>query len=167
MARSIFGGWSLTGIGTARSGLPVNVTMSRSASTNVTPYGYNVNQRPNLVPGVPLSPPAGPSPQQWINPAAFAAPANGTFGDAGRNIARGPRLYQVDLGLGKQFSITERAAIQFRWEVFNVFNRAQYGQPSGDVTVPNQFAVIQSTINTTPVGSGTPRQMQFMLRATF
>jgi hypothetical protein len=167
MARSIFGNWSLTGIGTARSGLPVNVTLSRSASTNVTPYGYNVNQRPNLVPGVPLSPPAGHSPQQWINPAAFAAPANGTFGDAGRNIARGPRLYQVDLGLGKQFSITERAAIQFRWEVFNVFNRAQYGQPSGDVTVPNQFAVIQSTINTTPVGSGTPRQMQFMLRATF
>jgi hypothetical protein len=51
--------------------------------------------------------------------------------------------------------------------VFNLFNPAQFGQPSGDVTVPSQFAVITSTINTTPVGTGTPRQMQFMLRATF
>jgi hypothetical protein len=167
LARTIFGGWALTGIGSARSGLPVNVTISRSASIAVTPYGYNINQRPNLVPGVPLSPPRGPTPQQWINPAAFAVPANGTFGNAGRNIARGPRLYQLDLGLGKQFSISERASVQFRCEVFNVFNRSQYGQPLGDVTVPSQFAVIQSTINTTPIGTGTPRQMQFMLKMTF
>jgi hypothetical protein len=167
LARTIFGGWSLTGIGSARSGLPVNVTISRSASTAVTPYGYNENQRPDLVVGVPLVPPAGSTSQQWINPAAFTMPANGTFGNAGRDIARGPRLYQLDMGLGKQFSIGERASVQFRWEVFNVFNRPQYGQPSGDVTVPSQFAVIQSTINTTPVGTGTPRQMQFLLKFAF
>jgi hypothetical protein len=165
LTRTLLGGWSLTGIGTARSALPVNVTISRSAS--VTPYGYTVNQRPNLVPGVSLTPPGGSTPQQWINPAAIAVPASGTFGNAGRNIALGPKLYQLDMGLAKQVAVTERIALQFRWEVFNVFNRAQYGQPSGDVTVPAQFAVITSTINTTPVGTGTPRQMQFQLRLTY
>jgi hypothetical protein len=165
LARAIFGGWSLSGIVTARSGLPVNVTVSRSA-LNV-PYGYTVNQRPDLVPGVSLTPPGGSTPSQWINPAAFAIPAKGTFGDAGRDIARGPDFYQLDLGLSKAFSITERASLEFRWEVFNALNRAQYGQPSGDITVPSQFAVITSTINATPVGTGTPRQMQFMLRAVF
>ena len=165
VARAVLGGWTLTGIATARSGLPVNVTISRLAK--VTPFGYTVNQRPDLVPGVSLTPPGGSTPQQWLNPAAFSTPADGTFGNAGRDIARGPDLYQLDMGLAKRFSITEHASMQFRWEVFNVFNRAQLGQPSGDVTVASQFAVIISTINTTPVGTGTPRQMQFMLRADF
>ena len=163
--RAILGGWSLTGIATARSSLPVNVTISRAASD--APYGYTVNQRPNLVPGVSLTPPNGSTPRQWINPAAFTSPAPGTFGNAGRDIARGPRMSQLDLGLGKQVSLTERTALQFRWEVFNVFNRAQYGQPSGNATVPAQFGVITSTINTSAVGTGTSRQMQFMLRLSF
>jgi hypothetical protein len=165
LARVMLGNWSLSGIATARSGLPVNVTLSRSASN--APYGYTVNPRPNLVPGVPLTPAGGSTPSQWINPAAFAIPANGTFGNAGRNIAEGPNFYQIDLSLSKQFPIGERASIEFRSEVFNTFNRAQYGQPSGNITVPAQFAVITSTVNTTPVGTGTPRQMQFMVRATF
>jgi hypothetical protein len=165
IARSIFGSWTLSAIGTARSALPVNVTLSRPAAN--VPFGYTVNQRPDLVPGVPLTPPGGPTPWQWINPAAFAVPANGTFGDAGRDIARGPDFYQLDLGLSKQFTITEKSSLEFRWEVFNAFNRAQYAQPSGDITVPAQFGVITSTINTSPVGTGTPRQMQFMLRASF
>ena len=165
LLRTIVGGWSLSSIATARSGLPVNVTISRAALT--VPNGYNVSQRPDLIAGVPLTPSGGSTPAQWINPAAFARPVAGTFGNAGRNIARGPNLYQLDLGLAKRFNLTERAALQFRWEIFNILNRAQYGQPLGDVTVPSQFAVIQSTINTTPVGTGTPREMQFMLRATF
>jgi hypothetical protein len=162
---SILGHWSLTGIGTARSGLPVNVTLSRPVST--VPYGYNVNQRPDLVPGVSLTPPGGATASQWINPAAFAVPAPGTFGNAGRDIARGPDLYQLDVGLTKQLLITERSSLQFRCEVFNIFNRTQLGQPAGDFTVPTQLGVIQSTINTTPVGSGTPREFQWMLRLAF
>src|SRR5262249_42774952 len=104
---------------------------------------------------------------QWLNPAAFRAPAPGTFGNAGRNLVRGPGLTQIDLGLSKRFSVGERAAIEFRSEVFNLFNRAQYADPSGDVTVPAQFGIIQSTVNTTPIGAGTPRQLQFALRVSF
>jgi hypothetical protein len=165
IARSILGNWTLSTIATARSGLPVNVTLSRAAAD--VPYGYTVNQRPDLVPGVSLTPPGGSTLSQWINPAAFAVPANGTFGNAGRDIARGPNFYQLDLGLSKQFAITEKSSLEFRWEVFNAFNRAQYAQPSGDITIPAQFGVITSTINTSPVGTGTPRQMHFILRASF
>jgi hypothetical protein len=165
LARTVLGNWTLSAIATARSGLPVNVTLSRSASD--VPYGYTVNQRPDLVPGVSLAPPDGSTPTQWLNPAAFAIPAPGTFGNAGRDIARGPNFYQLDLGLSKAFAISERASIDFRWEVFNTFNRAQYGQPLGNITVPSQFGVVTSTVNTSPVGTGTPRQMQFMLRAVF
>jgi hypothetical protein len=145
--------------------LAVNVTLSRSATDS--PYGYTVNQRPDLVPGVALTPPGGPTPSQWVNPAAFATPAKGQFGNAGRDIARGPDFCQLDASLSKQVAIGERTSLEFRGETFNVFNRAQYGQPSGDITVPGQFGVITSTVNTTPVGTGTPRQVQFMLRLIF
>jgi len=165
LARAILGGWTLSGMATARFVLLVIVTSSRSASA--APYGYTVNQRPDLVPGVSLTPAGGSTAQQWINPAAFSIPTDGTFGNTGRDIARGPGLYQLDMGLAKQFSLTEHTSLQFRWEAFNIFNRAQLGQPSGNLTVPSQFAVISSTINTTPVGTGTPRQMQFMLRLEF
>jgi len=49
-------------------------------------------------------------------------------------------------------------------EAFNILNHTQLADPTGDVTVPAQFGIIQSTINTTPIGSGTPRQIQLMLR---
>jgi hypothetical protein len=160
--RALFGGWSIAAIVSARSALPVNVTLSRSA--NDTPYGYTVNQRPNIVPGVSLTPPGGPTPSQWINPAAFAVPAPEAFGNAGRDSARGPDFYQVDASLSKQTTLRERISLELRGEVFNLFNRPQYSLPAGDITVPAQFGVITSTVNTTPVGTGTPRQIQLMLR---
>jgi len=163
--RTIFGGWSLSGIATARSARPVNVTIKRSASD--VPGGYTVSQRPDIVPGVSLIPPDGQTTSHWLNPAAFRVPPPGTRGNAGRNIARGPEFSQLDLSLGKHFPINERWAVEFRTEVFNVFNRAQLADPSGDVTVPSQFGIIQSTVNTTQIGTGTPRQIQFMLRVSF
>ncbi len=162
---SVLGGWSLSGIATARSGMPVNITISRAAS--VVPGGYNLTQRPDLVPGVSLTPPGGSTPSRWFNPAAFAVPAPGTWGNAGRNLGRGPSLYQIDLSLAKRVSLAEHIGLEFRGEAFNVLNRAQYASPTGDVTVPAQFGIIQSTINTTPIGTGTPRQIQFMIRASF
>ena len=161
----IFGGWALSWITTARSGRPVNITIKRAAGD--VPDGYNISQRPDLVSGVSLEPPAGQTISQWINPAAFRVPARGVSGNAGRNIARGPGLVQIDAGLSKRFAIGERSALEFRGEVFNVLNRTQLANPSGDVTVPAQFGIIQSTVNNTPIGTGTPRQLQFMLRVSF
>jgi hypothetical protein len=59
------------------------------------------------------------------------------------------------------YNLTQRA------ESFNVLNRTQPGSPNGEVTVPTQFGIITSTINTTPIGSGTPRQIQFTMRLFF
>jgi len=73
---------------------------------------------------------------------------------------RGPDFFQIDASLSKQIAIDERASLEYRGEAFNLFNRPQYGQPYGDITVPTQFGIIASTVNTTPVGTGTPRQMQ-------
>jgi len=163
--RGTLGGWSLSWIATARTGQPVNVTIKRASSD--VPNGYNLSQRPDLLPGISLVPPSGQTPSQWINPAAFRIPAPGASGTAGRNIVRGPGLVQIDVAFAKRFAISERSAIELRGEAFNVLNRAQLGNPSGDITVPAQFGIIQSTVNTTPIGTGTPRQLQLMLRVVF
>jgi hypothetical protein len=126
-----------------------------------------MTQRPDVVPGVSLTPPGGPTAAQWFNPAAFAVPAPGTWGNAGRNLGRGPSLNQIDLSLTRQIALSERMRLQIRMDAFNVLNRTQLGTPVGDVTVPAQFGIIQSTINTTPIGSGTPRLLQLMLRVSF
>jgi hypothetical protein len=163
--RGVLGGWSISTIATARSARPVNITISRPAS--VVPGGYNLTQRPDVVPGVALTPANGQTPSHWFNAAAFSVPAPGTWGNAGRNLGRGPSLYQIDVSLAKRTVIAERVRLEFRTDVFNLLNRAQYGDPTGDVTVPGQFGIIQSTINTTPIGTGTPRQIQLMLRVSF
>ena len=163
--RSVFGGWSLSTIATARSGRPVNIVVTRAASA--VPGGYNLMQRPDLIPGVSLVPPGGQTPAHWFNPAAFRIPAAGAWGNAGRNLGRGPDLYQIDASLLRRIVFTERFSIEMRADAFNVLNRAQYADPTGDFTVPAQFGIIQATINTTPIGTGTPRQIQFALRLSF
>ena len=152
----------------ARTGFPVDVLVNRSSSD--VPDGNTTDQRPDLVPGVSLKPPGGSSIGEWINTAAFAMPANGTFGNAPRDVARGPGAWQIDMGVGKNILLTERVGLQFRTEVFNIFNHPQYGLPQATFGVPG-FATITNTVNTTtpvsPVGSGTPREIQFTLRFTF
>ncbi len=164
IASTIFGSWSLTAIGTARSGLPINVTEDRSSKSVAT--GYTTNQRPNLVPGVSLTPRGGKSVQSWINPAAFALVTGSGYGDAPRNIGHGPNLWQTDLGFAKHIRLTESTQLQFRSEFFNVFNRAQYGQPLADFS-DSTFGQIIGAVNTGPVGTGTPREIQFSLRLEF
>ncbi len=176
IAGAIFGRWSLTDIIAARTGTPLNVTYSRSSSSIAT--GYTTNQRPNLVPGVSLAPPGGKSisgtTMNWINPAAFANVTNpDSYGDTPRNIARGPNLWQTDLGLARRIPISERTQLQFRCEAFNLFNRAQYSLPLEEIWLPpsgSSPASIEpqvSTASTTPIGTGTPREIQFALRLEF
>jgi hypothetical protein len=164
---ALLGGWELSGIGAARTGLPLNATISRSASA--LPDGINSNLRPNVVYGQPLYP-TDQSPTLWLNPYAFTAPANGTWGDAGRNILHAPGIWQADTSLEKRFPVTERTAISFRADVFNIFNRAQLGTPNAKWTNPSAgttFGQIISPYTTSAIGTGTPRQMQFMLRLSF
>jgi Carboxypeptidase regulatory-like domain/TonB dependent receptor len=182
MATAIFGNWEVTTTALARTGFPVNVLMPSSATAI---DGSSGTLRPDLVPGVSLTPPGGRTIAEWINPAAFAAPPTGTgpaggyeFGTAPRDLFRGPGTWQVDLGLGKRISLTERASLEFRSEFYNIFNHPQLGPPQAtcDVSTSNPtpcgtgFGSIDTTVNTTwltPVGSGTPREIQFALRLEF
>ncbi len=70
-------------------------------------------------------------PVQWINPAAFVDPAQGSFGSVGRNTVLGPGYGDVDLAFLKNIPIKERLHAQFRMELFNIFNRANLAPPSG------------------------------------
>ncbi len=168
MVGGVVGGWEATSTAMARTGFPVNVLITRSASS--VPDGNTSSQRPDLVPGVSLTPPGGKSIGEWINPAAFATPSNGTFGNAPRDVARGPGAWQIDMGVNKNIPLTEKVRLQFRLEFFNIFNHPQYGLPQATYGVQSFGSIIQ-TVNTTtpvsPIGSGTPREMQFALKLEF
>jgi hypothetical protein len=164
--RSLFGSWQLAAIVGAHTGFPINVTVDRSSTA--VPDGNTNNQRPNLVPGVSLTPPGGATPSEWIDPAAFALPAAGTFGNAGRDMGRAPGFCQADISMSKRISFKERYQLQFRAEAFNILNRAQFGAHIADYsTGPGEFGLITQPINTTPIGTGTPRQIQLALRLEF
>ena len=173
IASAIAGNWEMTTTALARTGFPVNVLMP---SSYTAPDGNSGTQRPDLVPGVSLTPPGGKSVSQWINPAAFATPA-GEFGTAPRNLLRGPGTWQIDLGTSKTFSLGERGRLEFRSEFYNIFNHPQIGQPQSTFNPSNTngFGSIINTVNLntaivspiTPVGSGTPREVQFAVRLEF
>jgi hypothetical protein len=165
LLRTLAGGWELTGILGGRTGLPVNITVDRASAA--LPDGNSGNQRPNYVAGTELIPAQGQSPSLWINPLAFSVPANGTWGNLGRNAFRGPALWQADVALQRKISLRERLALQLRAECFNILNRAQYGNPLADISAPASFGRITTLVNTTPVGSGTPRQIELALRLLF
>ena len=175
-AHRFLGGWEIAGIASARTGLPVNVTVSRSASALLD--GNTSSQRPNLVPGVPMYP-AGQSINNWFNPAAFSAPANGIWGNLGRYIANGPGAFEIDSSLQKRFPVTERLALNFRAAAFNLLNHPEFKTPgasvgsvsgSGSILSIKQsasFGRITGVLNTGATGTGAPRRIEFMFRAEF
>lgn len=120
-----------------------------------------------------------------LNPAAFAIPKPGTFGNLLRNQVHGPRFVQQDVIVAKKFAIMESANIEFRTEVFNIFNITNFANPPGQLPntygagatlQPGQpftaalagsaFGVVNRTVERT-VGLGTNRQVQFALRLNF
>src|SRR5262249_36537102 len=235
VGNTILGDWEIGGIVNARSGLPIEVGITRpdvviqcaqdtcpvtvnGVATTVTrgfvaqlpgtinaanplPLGFigvvntpgggasrNV-RRPNLLPGVS---PYINNDRNLINPAAFATPAPGTFGDLARNALRGPGFNQFDLIFNKRFRITESSNIEFRTEIFNIFNKANFAVPSTTLNnalptittagvlasglqpgsaftqsaAGGTFGLLRQTVERT-VGLGTNRQIQFALRYNF
>jgi hypothetical protein len=171
VADFLLGGWELSGLAQARSGRQLTITLSRPRGDlpdgNSGTGGTNGSaQRPDLVPGVSLKPPGGQNADHWINPAAFTTPARGVWGNAGRSIMTGPGLLQVDIGLQKAFAISQDRNVAFRWELFNVFNRDNLANPSTNLSDGPAFGRITGPL-TRGAGTGSPRQMQFMLRLNF
>jgi hypothetical protein len=152
IARSVLGGWQTNGILSSQSGLPFSVVSGQDIALAGTG-----TQRPNLIGDPHLDTGRARSRliQQYFNPAAFALPATGAYGNAGRNILTGPGSWNLDFGLFKRTRVTERAELQFRWELFNALNHANLLNPNNIITAPLP-GVITSTTG--------PRIMQFALK---
>ncbi len=174
--KQFLGGWELAGIASARTGLPVNITVSRAASALLD--GNTSGQRPNLVPGVPIYA-ADQTINNWFNPAAFSAPANLAWGNLGRYIANGPGAYEIDSSLQKRFHVTERVALHFRASAFNLLNHPEFKAPGSSVGSVSgsgtnltikpsaSFGMITGILNTGATGTGAPRRIEFQFRAEF
>jgi hypothetical protein len=163
VAGKVLGGWELSGIASVSSGRPINILVDRSPTD--LPDGNANDQRPDLVPGVSIYA-ANRTINNWFNPAAFAVPAVGTWGNLGRNVARGPGYYEIDTALEKETAITERLALKFRAEAFNLLNHPIYGDPGSDIS-SSSFGIITSQLNSGATGLGSSRRLQFMLRLEF
>ena len=169
----ILGGWELSGIQVFHTGHPLTVLVRRSSSV-LLDGNSSTDQRPDLITAVPIIP-ASQNPNNWINAAAFTAPADFAWGDAGRGLARSPEVWQTDVALSKTARVTERLSLQFRVEAFNVFNHDQFADPEVSISSGN-FGQINTTVNYNSnndsfapdnTGSGTPRQFQFELKVLF
>ena len=211
MADAFVGGWQLGGIVNARTGLPVDVRITRPDIVYRDTRNNTIVNAPIVVNGTPVTVPvinvpgggnsrdvrfpdvvAGVNPflqssdrRYVLNPAAFSTPAPGTFGNLGRGALHGPGLAQLDLTLHKKFSITERVNTEFRFEAYNLFNRANFANPVARLnnvlgTGTNQlqpgqayttatggtFGTVLQTVESA-VGLGAQRQIQLSLRLNF
>jgi hypothetical protein len=123
-------GWQVGGITTLESGRPFGVTIQGDrANTGIG------SQRPDVVGPIPSlsceNNPTGPGKINCIDRSAFATPAQYTYGNAPRNLLRGPADITTDLSLLKNFPIGGRTRFQIRADVFNAFNRVNFGNPNG------------------------------------
>lgn len=140
VVKHVLGGWQVNGILTIQSGYPFTViTPGDIANTGVG------NQRPDLI-RTAASNCGGGQLTNCIDAAAFTLPRQYTYGNAGRNILRGPGLTNLDFSLFKNFAITERAKIQIRGEAFNLSNTPGFSNPSATLNT-SAFGSITSTAN--------------------
>jgi hypothetical protein len=191
VGNAIFGGWEVGSIVNARSGLPIDITITRpdtvavcglaagcvvnnSDTTTTTvangftinvptvstarplPAGFTVVQnapgggssrqtrRPNLVSGVS---PYLNNDRNFLNPAAFTAPAAGTYGNLPRNALKGQSFKQVDMILKKRIGITDRVNMEFRTEIFNIFNHTNFGDPASTISSALPSLTFSTTAN--------------------
>jgi hypothetical protein len=161
VADAVLGGWALSGINTMTSGQTINLTYDPSAAFIATDGSKNsAIYRPNII-GDPMMPAGQRSITQYFNPLTVLVPTDVThpYGNAGRNIGRSAPLYNVDLGLHKQFHLPgEGRNLEFRSEIFNALNKTNFSPAASDRST-SFFGTITSTFPA--------RQVQFALKFMF
>jgi hypothetical protein len=149
----VIGGWAVTGIWSASSGDYITPTLAGAVSNSTGGGG----DRPNRIANGNLA--AGNrSIDRWFDLAAFATPAQFTFGNSGRSFIVGPGLFNVDLGVHRRFALGEKRSLTFRWEMFNAMNRANFNDPNASIgnSVAGQIS-----------GTAAARIMQVALKVAF
>jgi hypothetical protein len=162
MENGFVGGWTVNSIVTIQSGFPFTPQLSFNPSNN----GDSKNPvRPSWNPAF-----TGPvilgGTTQWFNPQAFMVPAQGTFGNVGRNVLTGPGLATWDFSVMKDTHLFERYKLQFRAEIFNLLNRTNLNTPNlivftSATATPAQASPVAGTFTNTSTPS---RQVQFSLK---
>ena len=205
------GGWQIGGIMNGRTGLPMDIRITRPDVVYRDTRNNNIVNSTILANGAVVTVPvvnvpgggnsrdvrvpdvvAGVNPflntgdrRFVVNPAAFSTPAPGTFGNLGRGALHGPGLTQYDLTLHKKFTFKERLTSEFRFEAYNLFNRANFANPvvrlnnvlgtganqlqpgqAYNATTAGSFGTVLQTVESA-VGLGAQRQVQLSLRFSF
>jgi hypothetical protein len=160
--KGLTNGWQVSSLMNFHGGQPFNITTSSDSSGT-----DEFVQRPNLIGNATGGFQQEKTNASWLNPAAFAEPADGTFGTLRRNAFYGPGYSDVDLSVFKNTVIKERVTVQIRAEMFNLFNRTNFAPPS---SISNNF-VLNDTIgdyNGAPgIGAGEPFNTQLALKVIF
>ena len=164
--RAVLNDWSVSGVTTIQSGTPFSVTDSTSGTI------YGISTYAQFAPGKAPQDARGSGSttsrlNNYINASAFTAPpiiGDGTgFGNSGRDILRGPGQINFDSAFGRTFPVgglSESGRVEFRSEFFNLFNHAQFSNPSSNRGAPSTFGVISNTLVA-------PRIIQFALKYVF
>jgi Carboxypeptidase regulatory-like domain len=153
IAGAALGGWRLDTIFTAQSGSPFTVNLGVDQAN----IGAGPAQRPDQL-GDPNLPAGERTPDRWFDTSAFGLPLRFTFGDAPRNSVLGPGYTSLDLSVARDWGLSDASRLEFRWETFNLLNRANFDLPNRIFGTPN-FGRIFS--------ADSPREMQLGLRLSF
>jgi outer membrane receptor protein involved in Fe transport len=177
--KTALGGWEIVGITVFRSGLPNNICLDADVAGTGDGPGVYECQRPDQV-GNPNLSRGNRNINQYFNTAAFVQPAFGSFGNATRNVVRGPGINNWDMSVFKNFDVPwfgrhsgwladENAVLQFRAEFFNAWNHTQFNgifttfqtgsTPGAQSGTDNGFGAVS--------GARDPREIQFGLKLTF
>jgi len=154
--RTVIGGWQLTGIATAQTGDPLTIV----AGADISQTGLNADRAVQVGSAYGGNACGGSTTRcvNYLDPNAFQPPDPGKFGTTGKGSLRGPGYFNWDVGLGKNFALPgEHLKLHFRAEYFNVFNRANFNDPSVSLSAP--FGQI--------LGALGPRIGQLSLKLTF
>ncbi|MFH1575311.1 MAG: hypothetical protein ABIG68_15130, partial [Acidobacteriota bacterium] len=156
--RALLGNWSMHGIVTLQSGRPFTVALRPeidNSNTGIASLGFGANDRPNRTASGRL---AHRGPDRWFDTSAFEMAEYGSFGDSGRNILDGPSYQDWSVALIKDSPVSDGLNLQFRAELFNSLNRANFDLPDIFLGSPS-FGRILSARN--------PRRIQFGLKLIF
>jgi hypothetical protein len=159
---ALLGDWQLNTIASFYTGTPLNIF----SGVDTAGLGGASSQRPDLVPGVDVHA-NGSDPLQIINPAAFKIPAPGTFGNLKRGSIHGPGIKNIDFSIAKNWKVRERFGLQFRAEMFNVFNFVNFRGHNLSVAgggIENNFS--NGGFGRANSTRG-PREIQFGLKLSF
>jgi hypothetical protein len=155
--RHILNGWSLSSIFTLQSGFPIRLTSTKDLEL-MSSYDFETAGEPNQI-----APLRRLDPQKsggyYFDPSSFADAPLGQIGNAPRTICCGPGITNLDLGIHKIIAELESTRLEFRTEVFNVFNHTQFFNPDGDIADGTSFGQVSRAQD--------PRLIQLAVRLNF